>query len=74
MGKQLMGFEKENLNIQSSLLLYKQSLTSDEKAKFQKRISEVQNELIENLFMFDENLKLKLQMNLDLIQQDYQIW
>ena len=23
MGKQLMGFEKENLNIQSSLLLYK---------------------------------------------------
>ena len=74
MGKQLMGFEKENLNIQSSLLLYKQSLTSDEKVKFQKRISEVQNELIENLFMFDENLKLKLQMNLDLIQQDYQIW
>lgn len=67
MGASLLGLDKNSINIQSSLLLYKQSLTSDEKVKFQKKISEVQNELIESLFMFDENLKLKLQMNLDLI-------
>ena len=31
------------------------------------RSNEIQNEMIEGLFMFDQNLKLKLQMNLDLI-------
>ena len=36
--------------------------------------NEAMGDMITNMSHFDENLKLKLQLNLNLIEQDYRVW
>ena len=60
--------------IPSNKLLTKNIQTTAEKVRFKKKFDELQDNLIENMSCYDQNLKLKLQMNLDLVNRDQQIW
>ena len=64
----------QQVNLETEHLINKKSLNSQEYEKLSKKINEIQNELIEGMSHFDENLKLRLQMNVDLVSQDQEVW
>jgi hypothetical protein len=52
-------------------------MISDEDILFEREIlqfNETMGDMITNMSHFDENMKLKLQLNLNLIEQDYKVW
>ena len=68
------GLLNKNDNLQTEHLINKKSLNKDEYQRLSQKMNEISNELIEGMSHFDENLKLKLQMNVDLISQDQAVW
>lgn len=55
-------------------MLYKKNMTLEESARFHKRFNDLMNTMIESMKEFDDNLKLKMQMNIDMVWQDQRIW
>ena len=45
-----------------------------DKSRYSQNLFKFMNGLIDNLSCFDDSLKLKIQMSLDIIQQDFAIW
>ena len=61
---------------QKKLFVQKKILT-EEDILFEREIhqfNEAMGDMITNMSHFDENMKLKLQLNLNLIEQDYIVW
>lgn len=55
-------------------LLSKKVLSAEEKALFQRRFGDLQAQMIDNMQVFDDTLKLKIMMNLDIVNQDKALW
>ena len=49
-------------------------MTIDENLFFQKKFKELMINMIDNTKEFDDNLRLKMQMNIDMIWQDQRLW
>ena len=48
-------------------MLFKKNMTVEETVRFQKKFTELMNTMIEGMKEFDDNLKLKMQMNVDMV-------
>ena len=68
------GLLHQKVNLETEYLVNKKSLNQEEHERLSKKINDIQNELIEGMSHFDDNLKLRLQMNVDLVSQDQEVW
>lgn len=60
--------------VPSDELLTRKTHKAKDKMRFDAQFDQLMTDLVSNMSIFDKNLKLKIQMNIDLIQQDAQVW
>lgn len=60
--------------VNSDKLLSTPNLSGENAERAKKKWLHVQQNIISNMKAFDEDLKLKLTMNIDAIQQDHDVW
>lgn len=64
----------QKIQLEINELVLKRTMTAEEKGRFLKKFREMQQELMANMSKFDDDIKLKLMVNLDLVMQDATVW